>query len=1071
MEKKNKNRSTYIILSVIALVITLGTLVFALLPFALWQIFPYSELNVWAIDKTVPYTNYREHSGFFWVLKNEKVSNPTTKRLYDDTSDYFGFHPYADGEWRGVALPTNAPKPDLIYIIDTYGVYKDDYMSKKVGGGISEKLYGALEAEEIKTITDNLGDGNTFIAEFNTAASPTALSDRMTMGDLIGIHWKGWVGKYFEDLAEGNEVPEWVMTSYTAQTKKKWNFFGRGYVLLSDTKQVIVLEAQKDVGPRGLEFSFRTPWDEKFKSLKPVPFRSWFEWIQPEDELETVADYNFDLTESGKAKLSAYNIPARFPAVLYNDNVHYRSWYFAGNFADISVLKTPYKIWGISWLKRLLADNTVDNNAYFYWKAYVPLMQSIVADAKKAKKTSVAAVEKPRAVDVPVRAFEDSFEIRDKKGEWNKFFVRGVNLGMAEPGKFFTEFPMDVDTYLRWLDLMAEMNANTVRIYTLPPPEFYKALYLHNTRHPDKTLYLLQEIWPEEHPERGDYLAVKYRNQFAKEINYGLDAVYGRAQIPQRKGRAWGIYTTDVSQWLLGWLIGRELESEEVMETDARNPNAKYTGKFVSAGDKATPTEVWLAESLDLVASIESSRYGYLHPLAIVSWPTLDPVEHESEWDTETGKKNKGNDRASITIEHMEMTQAMEAGIFGAYHIYPNYPDFINNELAYDSYLDDQGRFRYGGYLREFMQHHKRYPALVAEFGLANGAGIAHYSPDGFHHGGIDETAAGEGILRMMETIRKEGYAGGVIFEWMDEWVKKTWTTEMFMIPYDRHVLWHNVVDPEQNYGLMANEVLPFSLNEARYSGTGALSFLKVTADAAYLNIEINLAGEPLFDNQEILLGIDSIGRAAGQNRWPVGNLKTVSGLEFLVRISSQDKAELLVAPSYNSALFRFRSLPADDGKFERLRMKVNGEVTTKNGRFIPALWFDASPLRRGAFDEAGSLWYIEGKSIYLRLPWTWLNVTDPSSLRVLDDSRENYYNPTRDSLHTAVTDGFVFDLLLWNKAKGSVEGRISGDPASPYRWRPWEETPPYREKLKKSYYIVRDAWAAEAAAGAKIGK
>ena len=47
----------------------------------------------------------------------------------------------------------------------------------------------------------------------------------------------------------------------------------------------------------------------------------------------------------------------------------------------------------------------------------------------------------------------------------------------------------------------------------------------------------------------------------------------------------------------------------------------------------------------------------------------------------------------------------------------------MNNELGYGTYKDEKGILRYGGYLREFMQSHGRYPALVAEFGLANGAG------------------------------------------------------------------------------------------------------------------------------------------------------------------------------------------------------------------------------------------------------------------------------------------------------------------------------------------------------------
>jgi hypothetical protein len=655
--------------------------------------------------------------------------------------------------------------------------------------------------------------------------------------------------------------------------------------------------------------------------------------------------------------------------------------------------------------------------------------------------------------------------MKDGEGAWKPFFVRGVNMGFAQPGKYFTNFPESVATYLHWLDGIADMNANTVRVYTLPPPEFYKALRTHNTEKPDKPLFLLQEIWPEEEPPRGDYLARAYRESYLQEIDYGIDAIYGRANVPERKGRAWGIYTADVSPWLLGWLVGRELESSEVMATDSRNKGAIYAGKYVSAGKAASPTEVWLAESLDEVASIEAARYGTLHPVAIVSWPTLDPVEHDSEWDPVTFKKNKANDRASVNIDHLEISSLMTAGLFGAYHIYPNYPDFINNELGYSSYKDSLGILRYGGYLQEFMKGQGRYPALVAEFGLANGSAIAHFAPDGLNHGGHDEREAGEGILRMLDAIKREGYAGGIVFEWMDEWVKKTWTTETLMIPYDRHVLWHNVMDPEQNYGLMANEVLQPARPWTVVPSKGIIKSIAMAADASYLNLELELT-EPLdFGAEELFIGLDSLDRNLGQKRWPVGNLPTATGLEFLVRIRSTESADLLVLTSYNAALGRFATSASGDGQFERISILVNGAVTTKDGRKIGEKRFDASALRRGDFDEAGNLWKMDGEKISLRLPWTLINVTDPSSLQVLQDTRTGFYSSEHDALKTMKTDGFVVEGLVWNKKSGTIEGRFAQDASKPYLWKGWEEAPPYAERYKKSYFILRDAWAASEAA------
>ncbi|HEY9054160.1 MAG TPA: hypothetical protein VIO60_05015, partial [Rectinemataceae bacterium] len=832
MKKDNARRtSAVVLLSLAMLGITLFFGLILLSPSLLWQLSPYREVNIWTIDKTVPYPDYREHSGLFWIFKNEKLAKLGSTQLYNEESDYFGFYPYGTNEWRGVPLPSSGVKPDLIYIADTYGVYKDDYMQKRLSGEISEKLYGALTAEDIQTIRKNLGSGNILVAEFNTAASPTNARDRRTLSSLLAVNWKGWIGKYFEDLSSGEEVPPWVVINYQAQRGKPWNYFGRGYVLISENDTIEVLTQADDLGPGGLSFNFSPSWARKLGLSRPVSYRQWFEWTIPEPGVEVVAEYKLDLKASGKEKLAALGLDQTFPAAMRFSNPQYTGWYFAGDFAELQMPATPYRFKGMSWLKKLLADDTVDSNSYFFWKAYVPLMKSILREAEAARKVTASS----RVASEPalkVRAFGKGFQMRDSQGVWRDFFVRGVNLGMAEPGKYFTEFPESVETYMRWLDGMADLGANTVRIYTLPPPQFYRALSIHNKEKPDKTIFLLQELWPEEHPPRGDYLAQEYREQFLKEIDYGIDAVYGRANVPERKGRAWGIYTADVSPWLLGWLVGRELESEEVMETDSRNKGATYTGTYVSAGPGASPTEVWLAESLDEVASIEASRYGALHPVALVSWPTLDPVFHPSEWDPKTGKKNKGNDRAVVDIDKLEISPQMTAGLFGAYHIYPNYPDFMNNELGYGSYKDEFGLLRYGGYLAEFMKGHRRYPALVAEFGIANGSGIAHFAPDGLHHGGLGEEAAGREILRMLAAIKREGYAGGIVFEWMDEWVKKTWTTESLMIPYDRHVLWHNAVDPEQNYGLIANEVVPPEKPEVLYPGSGALRSLGLAADA-----------------------------------------------------------------------------------------------------------------------------------------------------------------------------------------------------------------------------------------------
>jgi hypothetical protein len=216
-------------------------------PFILWIVQPYRQLDVWVVDKTVPYPDFREHAGLFWLLNNEKISKPGTKLLYDVRTDYYGFYPISKDEWQTVPMPQGAKRPDLIYIADTYGVYRDDYMQKKLSNDVSSILYGGLNNDDYTTIQEALGGGNTLIAEFNTAASPTNERDRILFGRLIGLKWRGWIGNYYESLAKDGGVPGWVIKNWEAERHQLWKYSGRGIVLLDEGGRVEVLTEQDDI--------------------------------------------------------------------------------------------------------------------------------------------------------------------------------------------------------------------------------------------------------------------------------------------------------------------------------------------------------------------------------------------------------------------------------------------------------------------------------------------------------------------------------------------------------------------------------------------------------------------------------------------------------------------------------------------------------------------------------------------------------------------------------------------------------------------------------------------------------
>ena len=89
---------------------------------------------------------------------------------------------------------------------------------------------------------------------------------------------------------------------------------------------------------------------------------------------------------------------------------------------------------------------------------------------------------------------DNVFEIQKADDTWTEIPIKGVNMGIAKPGHFPGESAITKEEYLRWFKLIAEMNANTIRVYTLHPPAFYEALAEYNKKHADK-LYVFHGVW------------------------------------------------------------------------------------------------------------------------------------------------------------------------------------------------------------------------------------------------------------------------------------------------------------------------------------------------------------------------------------------------------------------------------------------------------------------------------------------------------------------------------------------------------------------------------------------------
>ena len=245
------------------------------------------------------------------------------------------------------------------------------------------------------------------------------------------------------------------------------------------------------------------------------------------------------------------------------------------------------------------------------------------------------AVRRPAALRVDARTGQRVFEIPDGRGGWSPLWLKGVNIGAALPGKHPSEFPPDDGTYEKWLALAAEMGSNVIRVYTIHPPHFYRAVEKWNLAHPAAPLWVIHGVWTELPPgeleERYDDPA--WRADFRSEARRVVDLLHGHAVIEPRPGHSAGVYTADISRWVIAYIIGREWEPYSVVAFSEAHPSlTAYEGRYLHiAGGNAT--EVWLTEGVRLPAQVRGGHLqrdssGGLHQLADAGPAVAPDREH-----------------------------------------------------------------------------------------------------------------------------------------------------------------------------------------------------------------------------------------------------------------------------------------------------------------------------------------------------------------------------------------------------------------------------------------------------------
>jgi hypothetical protein len=342
-------------------------------PHLVWSARPAHHAKIVILDKTIPFRNYREHAAFSWLLHALKVVAPSG-RYYQEGRDYLGYDPIHK---RGRTLTSaDLDGADCLFIADTYGVYKGDYARPGDVAALerSPEIYGGMNADEAAAVRDYARRGGLAIAEFNAFASPTEDGPRATLESVFGTHWTRWVARYWPDLGNDEEVPQWLRRDYLRRYGEELEHHGSALIFVHEDDDIVVLRPGVDIERDVLVMRRTDAGDPDWPPRARYVY--WLDVVEPAGAT-VVYEYSVAATEAGARQLEAHGLPRTFPAVLHGAG---NAWYFAGDFVDTAAeLGDPERAGLLAWRRLTRAD--LDTDESVLWGFYYPVLERLLEPA------------------------------------------------------------------------------------------------------------------------------------------------------------------------------------------------------------------------------------------------------------------------------------------------------------------------------------------------------------------------------------------------------------------------------------------------------------------------------------------------------------------------------------------------------------------------------------------------------------------------------------------------------------------------------------------------------------------
>lgn len=657
------------------------------------------------------------------------------------------------------------------------------------------------------------------------------------------------------------------------------------------------------------------------------------------------------------------------------------------------------------------------------------------------------------SVQIISKTEDKSILLKDSDHTFKEISIKGVNLASSIANYRATDFAIDEETYLRWFELIQKMGANTLQINTIYDNTFYDALYKFNYNNPNP-LYLLQGI------QVTDYANNSQNDAYSKDFYYSLindardvvDVVHGKKIISINKTKGSGIYTKDISKWLLGYMVGSNWSPDTIAYTNNKNYRRSYEGEYFKTIKDASPFEALLADIMDQLISYETKKYKHQSLITFSTSTSTDPFEYEMEFSRTMDKY------VALDPNHIEATENLKSGYFASYQFKQSY----SNECKYLSskqkeqlsllLTEIKDLTRDEAYFELLSKYHNM-PVVISWFGFSTARGTDEIG------GNLNEQQQGEALMNKYQSIIDGGCKGGVINSWQDSWERVSWNTS-YAVEVEHTYHWHDIQSKNTGYG-----ILGFKSNDIELNGNNndwpdkeiivedEKMLVHALRDEKGIYIFVKMH-ESMMD-KEIYLALD-ITPNSGSKKY-LDEFQFDRAADFIIKLS-KNEGEILVHSRYEALRENylmqitgedpFINYPKqDDEKFVPISTICRSDTTDNihlDNEVIRNSVLETGKLIQGHSEDNSLADYCYASDgVELLIPWQLINFSNPTEFKIHDDYYMNY------GVESMLIDTIYIASFTGNqKSVAMNKMELKTDKVNHFN-----------EYLKDSYAIIQSYW------------